>query len=112
MTRGQTDPELLRQLDAAASDSAVSAVCQLRTKDPDQKLIPPAETEAMVSGLMERVRQLTGEAPQRVQVFRNLGAFSVSAPPAFLRCLIEQEEIAQATANVQPEEMLIRPRPS
>ena len=100
-------PELLRQLDEAG-DKPVGAVFHLRP-GPHQKAMAPAEAETCARGLLRRVEQESGVAPQRVQVFRNLGSFVVSAAAPFVRKLLDQEEILSATANEQPEEMLIKP---
>jgi hypothetical protein len=106
----KADPELLRQLEAAAApDQEIAAVCSLRPARPHEKFIPPAEAGALVERVLRRVQRQTGRRPGRVQVFRNLGSFAVSAPAAFLRQLLQQREIATATANRQPEDLLIRP---
>jgi hypothetical protein len=100
---------LTRQLDAAEPAQEVSAVFSVRP-DPAAKAAPsPEETAALVDDLLERVRQQTGREPGRVTVFRNLGSFAVAAPADFVRRLLEQPEVVTATANVQPQDLLIRP---
>jgi hypothetical protein len=59
--------------------------------------------------LLRRVEDQTGEHPAESTVFGNLGAFALSAPVAFVDRLIARPEVATATANRQPEDLLIRP---
>jgi hypothetical protein len=107
MARTKVDPELLRQLDEAG-DEPVGAVFHLRP-DPHQRALAPPEAETRARGLLRRVEQESGVTPQRVQVFRSLGSFAVSAAAPFVRKLLDQEEILSATANRQPEDLLIKP---
>ena len=103
MSRVKTDPELLRQLDAAGGDAdEVQAVFSLRPGGAARLSLSPEETDATVARLLERVRRETGVAPRDCNVFRHLGAFVVAASARFVRALLEQEEIASATANRQP----------
>lgn len=103
MSPAKTDPELLRQLDAARGDAdLVQAVFSLRPGGTVRASLSPEETEATVARLLERVRRETGVAPRDCNVFRNLGAFVVAASARFVRALMEQEEIVSATANRQP----------
>ena len=107
----KTDPELLKQLEAtAASDtSEVEAVIRLKPDDASQ-VVPTAErTEELTNELLSRVKSEIGESVSRYNVFRNLGAFVVSAPPPFIRKLISQPEVAAATANRQPESVVMPP---
>ncbi len=107
----KTDPELRRQMDAAASGNApIEAVFRLRSKGPSQVAVPPDETEALVQEVIKRVERRSGVAVGDCHVFRNLGFFVVSAKPAFLRELLAQPEIASAMANRQPGEALIPPK--
>jgi hypothetical protein len=102
-----TDPELRRQLKAARADQDVSAVFSLRfesTRSPE-----PEETKHQVATLLQRVEEQTGEQPSATTIFENLGAFAVAAPVGFIDRLLAQPEIATATANIQQEDLLIRP---
>ncbi len=109
MEKANVDPELLKQLDAAAAAAEpVSAVFSLRPGR-EQKFVPAEEVEARVHGLLDKIGKEVGTAADQVHVFRNLGAFAVSAPAPFLRKLLERHEIASATANRQPQDLLIRP---
>jgi hypothetical protein len=103
----RADRELIRQLHAAGEDTPVSAVCSLQF-DPSRPL-SAEETEGQVNEVLRRVRGQADQSPHAVTVFANIGSFSLSAPARFIRQLLEQPEIATATANRQPEDVLIRP---
>ncbi|MEA2690728.1 MAG: hypothetical protein QOJ16_115 [Acidobacteriota bacterium] len=105
--RAEVDPELLRQLDVASEDQAVGAVFSLRPA-PGEPVPAPEATRERVERLLDHGRRETGGL-QRYTVFPNLGSFAVQATRPFLQRLLEHEEIATATANEQPQDMLIRP---
>jgi len=107
MTAEKIDPELIRQLDAAG-DAPVGAVFNLR-RGPSQKCLSAEETETCVKQLLQQAQEESGVAPQQIHVFRNLGSFAVSAAAPFVRKLLGRDEVSSATANQQPEELLIRP---
>ena len=88
MERAKADPELLRQLDAAA-DEPIGALFSLRP-GPSEKIVPAEEAETRVHGLLEKVGHEVGATPHQVHVFRNLGAFAVWATGSFLRRLLEE----------------------
>ena len=106
----KTDAELVKQLDQASdSEDLIEAVVRLRPDDPSQ-IVPAAErTEELTNHLLERVKKESGQAASRYNVFRNLGSFVVSAPPAFIRQLMSQPEVASVMANQQPGTALIPP---
>ena len=62
-----------------------------------------------VHKLLEKVEREIGIAPSRYRIYKNIGSFSVTAAPSFIRKLSEQADVATATASRQPEEMLIKP---
>jgi hypothetical protein len=105
------DPELIKQLDATAAsqDDKVEAVIRLRPDDASQIVPAPEQTETLANHLIERVKGQVGESATHYNVFRNLGSFVVSAPPAFIRELISQPEVASAVANRQPESAAMPP---
>lgn len=76
---------------------------------PPEKVVPAGEAEARVHGLLQKVGLDVGSKTSQVRVFPNLGAFAVSASAPLLRRLLEQDEVATATANRQPQSMLIKP---
>jgi hypothetical protein len=108
MTRRRADSELQQQLEAAADTGRpINAVFSLGV-DP---VAPPepADVEARVTRLLNRVGADTGQRPADVQVFGNIGSFAVSAPPEFVARLAQQPEVATATASQPAEDILIRP---
>jgi hypothetical protein len=105
----KVDPALVRLLEEPGdAEALLSAVFRLRP-DGDELAVPGPETEAQAAQLVKRVAGRVGEAPERVNVLRNLGAFVVRARPAFLRELLHQPEIASALANTSGEELHVRP---
>jgi hypothetical protein len=96
------DPELLRQLESASAGN-VQAVFVLKPSDPEKTILDPEETEAVVKRVLKRVARQTGTKPDDSHVFRNLQSFVLDAPATFVRRLIEQKEIAAATANRRDE---------
>jgi hypothetical protein len=82
----------------------VQAGLVLRTPNPSQKVLTPAQTQAMVETLLRRLQQETGASPRDDNVFKHLGSFVVAASTTFSRNLLEEGEIASAMANRQPEE--------
>lgn len=100
-------PELLRQLEGLAEGGATSAVFTLR-RVPEKPLLPE-ETVRRAGVLIDRVSKIVGDAPLQCNVFKNMGSFVVLASRAFLERLLQEEEIASATANVQSQDLLIRP---
>jgi hypothetical protein len=107
MKRRDTDPQLRRLIETAGVGGSVSVVCSL-TRNP-RRPVNPEETQQNVDALLRRVEDQTGERPVESSVFSNIGAFALSAPVPFIERLIAQPEIATATANVQQEDLLIRP---
>lgn len=99
------DPELMRQVEdaesatAAADQAQVQAVVFLDPVFEHPEDHEPEDVEQLVSRVIHRVQQASGQEPHDVNIFRNLGSFIVQAPPQFLRCLIEQPEIRSARAN-------------
>jgi hypothetical protein len=108
MSRTKVDKELTRQLDAAASGDGVSASFSLHPGS-TRAVIPPEETEERVHKLLEKVERQVGATPSQYRVHKNIGSFSLTAAPAFIRKLIEEDDVITATASRQPEGMLIKP---
>ncbi len=104
----KTDPELLRQLEtAAAGQELIQAVFTLRL--PTQRAVAPERVEKLTNEVLERVAIDVGPA-EKVNIFRNLGAFSIAARSPVIRALLKEPEIASAVANQQPHAMQITPR--
>lgn len=107
----KTDQELRRQLEQASNDGQeVQAVLALRQPEAAAQFLSPEQTQQVVEDLVTRVRMQTGEAPRDYHVFRNLGSFVVAAPPAVINHLVQQDEVASAVANRQPEGVVAPPR--
>jgi hypothetical protein len=107
-TQAKTDPVLKRQLEAEKSDQElVQAVFTLRTST--LKTATPTNVEELTHEVLDRVADEIGIEAEEINIFRNLGAFAVSAPPNFIRALLTEPEIATATANQQQESMMIPP---
>jgi hypothetical protein len=102
------DPTLVRQLANAPAESNVQAVFTLKT--------PAGEPYRSATSARDTMGKIVKEAsaganaqPHRVTMFPNVQSFAVSGPPALVRRLAEHGDIASAMANVQGEDMLIRP---
>ncbi len=100
MVPTRTDPELIRQLnEAALGTKPVEAVFMLRSEDPKIFVVNPNHTEEVTHQVLERVKDEVGVDAEKINIFPNFGSFVVAAPARFVRRLIEQPEIASATAN-------------
>ena len=99
----KVDPKLIVELERAGrAGDTVQAVFSVRTPAAASRGRPAPSTQQIVSRVMRRVRTQTGESPEGVNVFHNVGAFAVEATALFIRALLEQGEIASAVANRQP----------
>jgi hypothetical protein len=106
----KVDPALLERINSvAADDEPIEAIFMLRPDDQAQIAVPPERTEALAQEVLQRVKARVGSDANRVNVFRNLGTFTISAKPAFIRELLAQPEIASALANRQQGEAYIPP---
>ena len=102
------DPKLVRQMAEAPAGSSVQAVFTLKTPA-GESYRSAASTRDAVKKLIEEASATTSAQPERVTVFANVQSFAVSAPSALVRSLAHHSDIASATANVQDEDLLIRP---
>jgi hypothetical protein len=102
------DPELDRQLTAAEKQNEpVSAVFFLRPGRGGA--LGPASTKTKVASLLKKAASVTGETPLNVTTYENLGSFAVEARPKLIRYLSTHHDVSSATANVQSQDLLIRP---
>ena len=108
MTNGMVDKELQRQLAAASPAASVGAVFTLRSPDAD-RFLSSEETQSLAKRVIAVAAKSAGEQPHAVQVFANLQSFAVLGSSALVHAIIKQPEIETATANEQPEEVLITP---
>lgn len=106
--RVTTDPVLLERIGAAGRHKSIDAVFTLRL--PAGKAPAPASVEKLARRVLDRVAAAAGVTYGDLNVFSNLGAFAISAEPAFLQALIGEPEIAAATASRRGKQMMIRPR--
>ena len=97
-TRAKADPELLKQLRASArAEKPVEAVFTLRL--PKGLGSGPRRVDQLARKILDRVAGSAGAGAFEVNVFANLGAFAISAPPQFVRALLKEPEISSAVAN-------------
>jgi hypothetical protein len=102
------DPELTRQLAAASAEAPVQAVFTLRTPTGERYRSADSTREA-VGKIVDEASAAAKAQPHRVNIFPNAQSFAISGPPALVRSLLEHGDIAAAMANVQREDLLIRP---
>ena len=102
------DPKLVRQLEAAPDESSVEAVFTLKTPAGESYLSATSAREAM-GKIVDEASAGAKVQPKRVKMFPNVQSFAVSGPPALVRRLVEHADIASAMANVQDEDLRIRP---
>jgi hypothetical protein len=97
--KDRVDPELTRQMNEAGADEPVGAVIRLCPTSPGSLVPSPEETERIAHDLLARVARHVKDHKPDFNVFRNLGYFVVSAPPAYLKALVESPEVAHAFPN-------------
>jgi hypothetical protein len=99
----KVDPELRRQLGLAAGREAepVEAVLRLRPLTRRALAPPPEATRHLAERVVARVAEELGTAAGRYDfnVFPNLGYVVLSAPPGFVERVLDQPEVASASAN-------------
>jgi hypothetical protein len=101
--KARTDPELERQLKAAAADgSPVQAVVVLRSGRAGP--LAPDEVDAQAREVLGRVESQVGRGAADVNVFKNMSSLVVSAEPAFIEALVQQPEVESAVANSRTDE--------
>lgn len=102
------DPKLKRQLASAPAKSSVAAVFTVKTPAGESYRSATSARDAM-SKMVEEASAGANAQPDRVVLFPNVQSFAVSGPPALVRKLVEHADVASAMANVQDEDLLIRP---
>jgi hypothetical protein len=100
----KVDPELRRQLNgaaAAARAQPVEAILRLRPTPRSAIAPPPHVTRQLAELVVNRVAEElgAGEEEYEVNVFPHLGYFVLSAPPVFVERVVDQPEVASASAN-------------
>jgi hypothetical protein len=102
-TKDKVDPELRRQLSGATATEAkpVEAILRLRPTPRSATAPPPQATRQLAEIVVSRVAEELGAAQDDYDfnVFPNLGYFVLVAPPVFVERVVEQPEVASASAN-------------
>lgn len=101
------DPELERQLAESGEDTPVQAVFTLRSKA--GRVGSSDDAKNTVAKVVEQATSGAKSSPHRLTVFPNIRSFAVSASPSFVKCVLKSPEIASAMANVQRQDLFIRP---
>jgi hypothetical protein len=101
--RARIDPELRRQLSgsAAAEETLVEAILRLRPPTRSAQVPPPETTRDLAERVVLRVAGELGVPADAYDfnVFPNLGYFVLSASPGFVERVLDQPEVASASAN-------------
>jgi hypothetical protein len=101
--KAKIDPELRRQLSdaAAAAVEPVEAVLRLRPTLRSTLPPPPQATRDLADLLVTRVAEELGAEKDAYDynVFPNLGYFVLSASAGFVERMLDQPEVASASAN-------------
>ena len=98
MAMKRTDPELVRQLDAAqGTDESVTAVLGIRRTRGKRPV--PAEIEKAAKTAVARAVDACGVEPVDVHVMASMAVAYVSGTEAFIRELMNQPEFVSAVAN-------------
>lgn len=100
----KVDPELRRQLDQAAASKPAAVEAVLRLREPvrrSSRPTVPGTTQEAARDLLARVAEEVGVAASDYDfnVFPNLGYLVLSAPPSFVERVLNQPEVASASAN-------------
>ena len=93
----RTDPELLRQLDAAhGTDECVAATVSIRRK---RGKPVPEEIDTALRAALNRAVKKSGADPVDLHVMGRLASAYISGPEALIREFIQQPEVTGAVAN-------------
>lgn len=108
--QGRTDVTTrAKRTKPAAVSEPLQAVVTLK---PDAWLdasAPESNATPLMEKLLARVSKESGMKPERVQLFPNIGAFSISADAKFIEQLAQAPEVLQAAPNLREESMKIAP---
>ena len=101
--KAKIDPELRRQLSGATAAEAAPVEAVLRLRAPTRSALapPPQATRDLAQLVVARVAEELGVAADAYDfnVFPNLGYFVLSASPGFVERVLDQPEVASASAN-------------
>lgn len=105
------DPFLTQALKEAPVDATVQAVFTLRTPA-GQDFRESDSTRATVDKILGKAASSAKAAPHRLVVYPNTQSFALAGPPALVRAVLKHDDVASAMANIQKEDLLIRPVPA
>jgi hypothetical protein len=101
--KAKVDPELRRQLSRAATAEAGPVEAVFRLRPATRRGVSPSGGAArdLAALVVARVAEELGASPgdYDVNVFENLGYFVLAAPPGFVERVLDQPEVASASAN-------------
>jgi hypothetical protein len=111
MTKKQTtpvDPELKRQLASVTKDQSIEAVFTLRAPAGDG-LVESDQVRQTVDRIVKSAQSASGQEVRDLHVLPMAQSFALAAPAGVVQAILESTEIASAMANVQQEELAIKP---
>ena len=107
--KAKAQPELLAQLRDAGT-RPVQAIFHLQSPKGPGAPLTDAETERISNELLKRVAAKVGEPARRSNLLRSLRTLIVEASPEFVQSMLQQPEVASATANRTEESAYIPPK--
>ena len=93
----------------AAAREPLQAVVTLKPESWLDAASPATDAAPLMEKLLERITKQSGMEPERVQLFPNIGAFSISADPKFIEQLTKEPEVMHAAPNIREESMKVDP---
>ncbi len=102
------DPKLEKQLAELDDASAIEAIVTLRSPE-GREYLTAAETEATIAKILSRLKPVDRSRCTVHTVFPNLQSLVLSGPPSVVQAVVDDRDVASATANQQSEDLLIRP---
>jgi hypothetical protein len=104
----KASPELTEQLHRADQEP-VQAIFHLQAPEGPDAPLTDAETERIAHTLLERVAAKVGSQPMRSNLLRNLRTLIVEAHRDFVQSMLQEPEVASASASRTMESPLIKP---
>ena len=93
----------------AAAPEPLQAVVTLKPEVWLDAAAPETNAGPLMEKLLARISKESGIKPDRVQLFPNIGAFSISADAKFIEQLTKAPEVLKTAPNVRQESMKIEP---
>ncbi len=104
----KADQALQALLETAHEDKEIEVACIFSARETG-RADAPEKFAADVDGMLQKVAQRVGYPASRHSLLKNIGCLAVTAKPSYIRALLDQDEVASAMANEQPQELCIRP---